>query len=300
MKNVKNAHFYQIDNKVQNISSLKGVEVLESRAAYFRYSWARKYFEEEPKEGYFIWVKQQVNFPLMTCISLNTFKTEQNLNNLLVVEQNLDIKANVFCNALKNNLCGKHNAQGKIILKKGAKLEYYHFHNWGEKDIVEPNYEFYLEQNSQLNYTYKNIKAPQQLNFKNKIETEENAQANLKISIVGEKTKIKLEEDLILKGKNSKGIINLRLVANKKSQIEAYSRISALNQATGHLDCQGLLIDDKSEISLIPNLICKNKKAQLTHEASIGKIAEEELMYLRSRGLSLKQAIELIVDGFIK
>ncbi|PIZ89560.1 MAG: hypothetical protein COX89_00870 [Candidatus Nealsonbacteria bacterium CG_4_10_14_0_2_um_filter_37_10] len=46
-------------------------------------------------------------------------------------------------------------------------------------------------------------------------------------------------------------------------------------------------------------LICQNKEAQITHEASIGKISEEELNYLRMRGLTEKEAIDLIVTGFL-
>ncbi len=300
MKNVKNAHYYQIDNKVKNITAGKGVEILESKVAYKKYPWVRKYLKEKPSKGYFIWVKKQVDFPLMTCISLASYKSIQKLSNLLVVEEGLDIKANAFCNALKNDLCGVHQANGIVILKKGAKLEYLHLHSWGEKDLVEPNYEFYLEKDSQLNYYYKNFDPPKELNFKNYFEAQENSQVNLKVYLLGRKTRVKLEEILDLKGKNSKGLITLKLVADKKSNLEAISKITAFNQNTGHLECQGLLIDDGSSISLVPNLVCKNKKAQLTHEASIGKISEEELTYLRTRGLTEKQAINLIINGFLE
>jgi Fe-S cluster assembly scaffold protein SufB len=61
-----------------------------------------------------------------------------------------------------------------------------------------------------------------------------------------------------------------------------------------------IVIDKNSKISLIPELICQNKKAQITHEASIGKISEEELNYLRMRGLTEDEAINLIVSGFLK
>jgi Fe-S cluster assembly scaffold protein SufB len=74
----------------------------------------------------------------------------------------------------------------------------------------------------------------------------------------------------------------------------------ANSPSKGHLDCQGLLVDKKSKISLIPALICQNKETQITHEASIGKISEEQLTYLRMRGLSEKEAIDLICSGFLK
>jgi len=299
MKNVKNVHFLQIDHIVKKISKVEGVEILTSPEAYKKIPWTRKFFLEKPKEGYFIWVKKQVDFPLLTCFSLNTYKAQQNLENLLIIEKGLKIKSNVICNALKENLCASHKAKGKIVLKEGAKLQYFHSHWWGPKEIVESDYEFYLGKDSQLIYNYKNTHSSKNLFFRTFIEAEKNSDLNLNINLLGRNTKVKFEEVLKLKGANSRGVIRLRLVADKHSKIEGISKILALNKSTGHLDCQGLLIDKDSKISLIPNLVCENKKAQLTHEASIGKISEEELIYLRMRGLTEKQAIDLIVSGFL-
>ncbi len=61
----------------------------------------------------------------------------------------------------------------------------------------------------------------------------------------------------------------------------------------------GLLLDGNSSIDAVPELLNKNKDATLTHEASIGRISEEELSYLRSRGLTEDEAIGLIVTGFL-
>jgi len=300
MKNAKNVHFLQIDHQVKNIFSLEGVVVMPSPIAYKKYPWTKRLFLNEPKEGYFIWVKKQVDFPLRTCISLASFKTSQNLSNLMIIEKNLKIKAEVLCNALKNNLYGIHQAKGKLILKEGASLEYNHFHFWGENDLVNPDYEFYLEKGAKLFYHYKNFQPPKNLNFKTSLELEKDSQVDLKVDILANKSLVNLEENLILKGENSKGIIRLRLVSKNKSEIKSLAKITALNKATGHLDCQGRLVDNYSKISLIPNLVCLNKNAQLTHEASIGKISEEELIYLRSRGLTEKEAIDLIINGFLE
>jgi len=299
MKNVKNANFLQIDHEVQKISKVKGAEILTSPEAYQKIPWTRKFFLEKPNEGYFIWVKKQVDLPLLTCFSLNTYKTQQNLENLLVIEKGLKIKSNVICNALKENLCASHKAKGKIVLKEGARLKYSHFHWWGSKEIIESDYEFYLGPNSQLVYNYKNTHSSKNLFFRTYIEAEKKSDLNLNINLLGKNTKARFEEVLKLKGEDSRGIIRLRLVADKKSEIEGMSKIFALNKSIGHLDCQGLLINKDSKISLIPNLVCENKKAQLTHEASIGKVSEEELTYLRTRGLTEKQAIDLIVSGFL-
>lgn len=86
-------------------------------------------------------------------------------------------------------------------------------------------------------------------------------------------------------GKDARGISRIRMVANEAG--------------TGHVDCMGLLLAEDVAINVTPELINKNKDASLTHEASVGKISEENLNYLRSRGLTEDEAIDLIVAGFL-
>lgn len=299
MKNAKNVHFWQIDHRVKNILQKKGVIILPSPEAWENFNWVKKYFEKKPKEGYFIWVKKQISFPLATCITIASPKVSQNLTNLLIIEKGLNIKANVVCHAKKNNLYSSHRAKGKLILKADSSLKYLHFHQWGESDFVSPDYEFILEKNSKLIYHYKNLIPPKRLELKTVIWQGENSASDINFLINGVNSEVKIEDTLILKGKKSQGILKLRLVGREKSDIEAKSEIKAKEAAKGHLDCQGLLVDEKSKISLVPKIICENKNAQLTHEASIGKIADEQLTYLRMRGLSEKEAVNLIISGFL-
>ena len=300
MKNVKSAHFRQIDHQIKAINQRNGTIILPSPEAYDKFPWTRRHFAKKPAEGYFVWVKKETGVPLTTCVTIASPKIQQNLINLLVVEKNVKVKANVVCNAAKNNLYGIHQAKGKLILKEGAVLIYNQFHQWGKNDFVNPNYEFILGKNSQLTYTYKNLLPPKELKLKTIIHAKKGASCQLTTTINGIKTKISVEEGIFLEGKDSRGILQLRLVGRKESQTKAASKIVAQKAGFGHLDCQGLLIDKKAVIDLIPRLICQNPKAQLTHEASIGKISDQQLNYLRSRGLSEKEAINLIVSGFLE
>jgi len=304
MRNVKNAYqkvnYWQIDHKIKNILGSKDIIVLPSPDAWLKFKWTKKYFEKKPKEGYFIWVKKEGNFPLTTCLNIASPKISQNLNNLLVIEQGIKVKVNAVCNVKKNNLCAVHKAQGKLILKKGSFLEYNHIHQWGRKDLVKTNYEFILKEGSNLIYNFQDLIPPEKLSLKTAVFEEKNSCSNLNIVLNGLNTKMDLSEALFLNGENAQGIIRLRLVGRKNSQIKAKSSIVAKAPAKGHLDCQGLLVDNSAKICLIPELICENKKTQITHEASIGKISEDELNYLRMRGLSEKQAIDLIINGFLR
>jgi len=257
-------------------------------------------FSKEPQEGYFIWVKKQPLLPLTTCIGISQNKISQHLGNLLVVEPNLEVYSNVTCNAFELDLCASHEAQGKIILKRGASLVYEHLHYWGKGDYVEPNYEFYLAQGARLVYKYQVLNPPKTLKIKTKAELAQEAQAELKTVVKGHHSNINIDEEMILKGTKAQGSLFLRLAAEAQTFIEGLSHLRAEAESKGHLDCRGLILDSTSTIQLVPALINKDKKALLTHEASIGRVNEEELNYLRARGFSLEEAVNLIVNGFLQ
>lgn len=304
MKNVKiaqkkSANFYYLNHTLENLYSPLGVEILESPIAFKKYPWSRKYFDKKPQEGYFIWVKQQPDKPLITCVAISQAKTNQQLQNLLIIEKGIAAESLVSCSALAIGLCAKHQAQGKIILKEGASLSYKHLHSWGKEDYVKPDYEFILEKGARLDYSYQLLNPPKELTFKTKISLGEKASANLNVIMRSKNASINIEEEMNLLGKGAQGTVNLRLVAEKNTKIKAVNKLIAKAEGKGHLECQGMILDNQSSIELIPDLINKNKNSLLTHEASIGKINEEEINYLRARGLSQKEAINLIVNGFL-
>jgi Fe-S cluster assembly protein SufB len=70
--------------------------------------------------------------------------------------------------------------------------------------------------------------------------------------------------------------------------------------ATANIKCDALILDEQSESDTIPMIKIKNQTAVLAHEATAGKINEEDIFYLQSRGLSADQASAMIVNGFIE
>lgn len=303
MKSAKNANYWQVDHKVKSLSPAKGVEIFESPEAWEKFSWTRKYFTSKPKEGYFIWVQEQVDLPLVSCISIMGKNVKQELGNLMVIESGLNISMKGTCNSLHSG-CGQHKAKGKIIIKDRASLKYGHFHTWGKKDSVQPEYDFILGKEAKLEYSYKMISGPEKLKVKTRVELAQKAVCILKVVADCSSTKAEIEDELFLQGRDSSGQIEQKLVAREGAEVSAVSAVSALAECKGHLDCQGLLVDPamggrQPILNLVPKLACKNSKAQLTHEAAIGRISSEQLDYLMMRGLSEKEAVDLIINGFL-
>ncbi|RLI54049.1 MAG: hypothetical protein DRO93_12995 [Candidatus Thorarchaeota archaeon] len=298
MKNVKNANYVQIDHEIQ-ISKEKDVIILSSPEAYKRFKWVREYFKKKPEEGYFIWVKNSINHPLITCISISSKNISQNPINLVVIEK--DVKAEIYsiCNTTKKNLCGNHVGYSKVIAKENSRLEMRHFHGWGKEDTVNSNLEFFLKKGAELLHNYKCLEVPMKLRMENNTYLKESSSANFVITVLAKNGEVEMNDSIFLNGRESNGISRVRMIGDKKSRINAHSKIIANDAGTGHLDCMGMLLAEDSSINAIPELVNRNKDTSLTHEASIGKISEEILNYLRSRGLTEDQAIDLIVSGFL-
>ncbi len=300
MKNADSANLWIVDQELRQKAELEGVEILSSSEAWQQYQWTRQYFEKKPDSGYFIWVKDQPPCALTSCVNIQKAKTKQQLDNLVVVEAGITAKLQGTCSALSLKLQGVHQAQGKIVLRKKAQVEYQHFHTWGKKDVVAPNYLFILEKGSQLNYTYKITKCPEKLSLENRFEVHEQAKVKLNIFADCSHTQFESLDEIKLLGKDASGISNLRFISRDQAKIKAVSRMIAQAPAAGHLDCQSLNLAESAQVNLIPELTVEHDQAQITHEASIGKVSPEQLNYLRMRGLSEEQAIDLIAAGFLK
>ena len=91
---------------------------------------------------------------------------------------------------------------------------------------------------------------------------------------------------------------------SKDGGITTYRGLVRVDEgATGvksHVQCDALILDDKSESRTLPYMEVGQRDAQIGHEATVSKIADEQLFYLMSRGLSEEQAMSMVVNGFIE
>jgi len=76
--------------------------------------------------------------------------------------------------------------------------------------------------------------------------------------------------------------------------------LASAENARNYTQCDSLLMGDQCAAHTFPYIEVKNPTAQVEHEASTGKIGEDQLFYLRSRGLSEEDAVNMIVNGFCK
>ena len=311
MKNVKSAHFVrahkfsneasflQIDNRPSQLKAVGGVVILPSPEAYDKFGWARRHFRRRPGEGYFIWVKERPARPLVTCVAISSKGVSQSLNNLVVIEEGVEAEMRAACCAVGEGLGGKHVGHTEFILRENAGLKINLLHRWGRSDKVSLNSRFTLGEGAELSHHFRSLEPSGILEMRNEASLGSLASASFEIAVLAKESEVKMSDSVYLVGDGSCATMRLKTVADRSSKIKSWSKMVAEAAGVGHLDCMGLLLDEDSIIGVVPELLNKNKSAQLTHEASVGRISEEALNYLRSRGLTADEAIDLIVTGIL-
>lgn len=105
--------------------------------------------------------------------------------------------------------------------------------------------------------------------------------------------------NIILNGAGSRANMISRSVMKGNSKQIFYATMEALNKCFGHIECDAIIMDNGTNETM-PSLKAKHPDAELTHEASIGKIASDQLTKLMSLGLTYDQAVNRIIQGFLK
>lgn len=109
----------------------------------------------------------------------------------------------------------------------------------------------------------------------------------------------KTEFSVVLDGEDSGVDLVSRSVARGHSYQEFRSSIKGRTRCTGHSECDAILVDNGT-VNALPALEASHVDAALIHEAAIGKIAGEQILKLRTLGLTEAEAEEKIISGFLK
>ncbi|MGV8058550.1 MAG: SufD family Fe-S cluster assembly protein [Smithellaceae bacterium] len=105
--------------------------------------------------------------------------------------------------------------------------------------------------------------------------------------------------NIVLQGAGSRANMISRSVMKGNSKQTFYATMEARNRCFGHIECDAIIMDNGTNETM-PSLKAEHPDAELTHEASIGKIASDQLTKLMSLGLTYDQAVNRIIQGFLK
>ncbi len=261
---------------------------------------------KQDKPGIDIFVKENTKFEF---VHIPVIITESGLNDVVYNDFYIGKNANVIIIAG----CGIHNDHHKdsqhdgihrFFLEEGSKVKYIEKH-YGEgsgdgKRILNPVTEVYLKEGSNMEMETVQIKGVDSTIRTTKGVLENNTSLVIleKIMTHGNQT-AKTSFNVELNGENSSTKVTSRSVATENSVQQFESHVEGNSKCFGHVECDAI-IKDSAKVIAIPSIIANNVEANLVHEATIGKIAGEQLMKLMTLGLDEKQAEQEIINGFLK
>lgn len=196
-----------------------------------------------------------------------------------------------------------HDGIHTFHIGKNAQVNYVENHlatGNGDNKIMNPTTVVNLGENSVMTMKTTQIGG---VDFSNRI-TKANLKAGATLTveekILTERFNVaKTDFKVTLAGENSKCTIKSKSVAKDESEQVFKSTLVGKNLCFGHVECDGILLDN-AKIDSVPRVSAQNNLASLSHEASIGKIATEQIVKLMTLGLTEKQAEEKIIEGFLK
>lgn len=197
-----------------------------------------------------------------------------------------------------------HNALALVHVGKNAKMYYAdeHYHsdtgsvtlNTTTKAIVEENGLFVN------NFTLTKTRVGK-LHLDASVEIRENAVADLSAKVKASKSdQVLIREKLDLVGSHASGMAKTTVVALDQSKVRVVNEAYGIGDySKGHVKCEEITKGESVDVSTIPVLKVLNELAELTHEASIGRVNANQLQTLMAKGLSEEEATELIIKGLI-
>ena len=258
----------------------------------------------ELTEGFFIRVPKGVKetIPLQTCLLIGEENSSQNVHNIIIVEEDAELNIITGCATSSHVKSGLHIGVSEFYIKKNGKLTYTMIHDWGENVHVRARTGVQIEDNGVFinNYVVMTpVKSIQ--SYPTAYCIGKNSKATFQSVIYGKKnSKIDTGSRAILKGEGSSSDMISRTVVVDNAYVVARGHLAGhAENVKGHLECRGLILSDNAHLHAIPELEATKANLDLSHEAAVGKIAEEQLVYLMSRGLTEDEATSLIIKGFL-
>jgi uncharacterized protein len=317
--------YMQVDQSVVYESLNKAyegqLEIMNITSALEKYDWMEDYFwksvsADQDKytaqaalhmtHGYFIRIfpHQKPRYPVQSCLLVAENNVSQNVHNIIIVEEGAELQVITGCTLSNTDAEGIHLGISEFYVKKGGKLFFTMIHNWADNFHVRPRTRVVVEEDGSFVSNYVLLKPVKSIqSFPVAHLKGDRASAKFNTVVYGLKDSyIDLGSRIILEGNDTRGESVARTIAADESIIYSRGDLVAKTKdyCLAHLDCRGILFSSRAKIYAIPQLVSEGSvKAELSHEASIGPIAEEQVEYLMSRGISRDDAVSVITSGFL-
>ena len=256
--------------------------------------------------GSFIYVPKGVHLekPLQSYFRINNEKSGQFERTLIIVDEGADVHYVEGCTAPTYSKESLHAAVVEIIVLKDGKCRYSTVQNWSTNIVNLVTKRAICYENASMDWIDGNVGSQLNMKYPACILAGEGAKGTcISIAVAGKGQYQDAGARMIHLASNtsstiiSKSIVKNGGVANYRGTVRHHKNAK---NCRSHVECDTLILDNLSKSDTIPNNEVRNNTSYIEHEATVSKISEEQLFYLMSRGISEKDATQMIIMGFIE
>lgn len=312
--------YIQIDQTaVYSQSRRSGLTVLNLRDALKQFDFLRDFYWKlipvdldkftalaalYEESGYVIIAEKgfKSNSPVQACLLVKSPRSLQTPHNIVIAEEGTNLHVITGCTTAPESF-GLHVGISEFYVKRNATVTFTMIHSWSRASHIRPRTAVLVEEGGRFISNYIVLKPASSIQTYPSVRLiGENASAVSTSIVLGSgSANIDIGSSVSLESKGSNCKIISRVVGVGSSETITRSRITALvSDVKGHTECNGIIVSDEASIVAIPELEARAKNVELTHEAAIGKISEDEIFYLQTRGFTREEAISLIIGGFLE
>ena len=265
-------------------------------------------------DGSFCYIPKGVRCPmeLSTYFRINSANTGQFERTLIVAEEGAYVSYLEGCTAPIRDENQLHAAVVELVALDRAQIKYSTVQNWypGDKEGRGGIYNFVtkrgkcLGRNSRISWTQVETGSAITWKYPSCILMGDNSVGEFySVALTNNHQQADTGTKMIHMGKNTRSTVVSKGISAGHGQNTYRGLVKILKGATGarnYTQCDSLLIGDKCGAHTFPYIEVKNSTARMEHEASTSKIGEDQIFYLRQRGLSTEEAVSMIINGFCK
>jgi Fe-S cluster assembly protein SufB len=264
-------------------------------------------------DGSFVYVPKGVRCPmeLSTYFRINAADTGQFERTLIVADEGAYVSYLEGCTAPKRSTNQLHAAVVELVALPGATVKYSTVQNWyaGDKEGRGGIYNFVTKRgkafaNSKISWTQVETGSAITWKYPSVILQGDNSVGEFySVAVVNNRQQADTGTKMIHIGKNTRSNIVSKGISAGEGNNSYRGRVQVLPKATGarnYTQCDSMLVGNRCGAHTFPYIEVANNTAIVEHEASTSKIGEDQIFYLKQRGLSAEQAVSMIVSGFCK
>ena len=254
--------------------------------------------------GSFVYVPPgvTVEIPLQSYFRLNAPGAGQFEHTLIIVDEGADLHFIEGCSAPKYNIANLHAGCVELFVGKNARLRYSTIENWSKNMYNLNTKRATVAEGGKMEWVSGSFGSHTSYLYPMTILQGDNARMEYTgITFAGEGQNLDTGMKVVHVGKKTTSAVNAKSIS-KSGGISTFRSAVVVNKnasgAKSAVDCSSLMLDDISQSDTIPAMDIRTRDAQIGHEAKIGKISDDAVFYLMSRGISEEDARAMIVSGF--